>query len=87
MTCELCIREHRSRWYYEGDTFCIFDCDHCGIPMLVTNKHIMHPSEEFIKEMKKKACELFGTNIEFRTQQQKIRDHWHWHIIIPQTPA
>ena len=86
MTCDLCILEKRTRWYYEDAYFVIINCGTCNIPMIVIKRHTMKFSDQLLEKMIEVAHQLFGVNIEFRTEQKKIKDHWHRHIIIPQTP-
>lgn len=86
MTCDLCILEKRTKWFYEDKSFVIINCDHCMQPMIVIKRHTMQPTEQRLEKMIKIAHELFGKNIEFRKEQKKIKSHFHWHIIVPQTP-
>lgn len=82
MSCELCNPERRTTWFYKDKEFLIIECDVCHIPMLVTRAHTMHPDYKLIDRMVAKAQELFGLRVTFRTQQRKLLDHFHWHIIV-----
>ena len=80
MVCELCLREKRTRWFYEDSEFVIFECDTCHIPVIVWKYHSMALTERKVKYIKKLSKELFGAQITFREEQRKILDHWHIHI-------
>ena len=80
MTCLLCDPVKKTRWYFEGPDFSIFDCETCLTPMLVTVEHTMNPSSELVERMKSKAKELFG-DVKFREKQRKILNHYHIHVI------
>lgn len=80
--CELCELKKITKWYYENDDFVILNCKTCGIPMVVTRKHIMEVGEKLMRDIELKVREIFGDNFKFRKNQRKIKDHWHWHIIL-----
>jgi len=80
MGCELCTLEKRTRWFYEDSEFIILECDTCHIPMIVWKYHGMNLTERKITYIKKLSEDLFGSQITFREEQRKIKDHWHIHI-------
>jgi hypothetical protein len=80
MTCELCLLEKRTKWYFENNEFAILECDTCNIPMCVWKQHGGAPSRRVITDMHNKAKELFGPSITFRTQMKRIPDHFHFHV-------
>jgi hypothetical protein len=51
MTCELCLLEKRTHWYYENSEFVITECDTCHIPMAVWKHHGTNPPHEIIYDM------------------------------------
>ena len=82
MDCLLCKAEHLTKWYYEDELIYICDCKTCHIPMVVLKRHGMDVTDAEMVHMRRKACEVFGDCITFRTGQRQIKDHLHWHIII-----
>lgn len=81
--CPLCLRERKTKWYYEEHDFWVADCLSCGQPMIVYAHHVDYLS----LEMREKALEivkkLFGENARLRGYMRKITHHWHDHIILP----
>lgn len=82
--CELCNLERNSMWYYEDEDFIICNCITCKIPMIVTKDHDRIPGGEITKAYIKGLVKgvFHGKNFHFRKEQRKIKDHWHWHIIL-----
>jgi len=80
MTCELCLLEKRTRWYFENSEFVIIECKICRIPMCVWKHHGGTPSQKIITEMKKKSKEIFGSNITFRLAMRKLPGHCYFHV-------
>lgn len=79
-TCPLCKLEKKTKWFYEDKDFVILECMTCRVPMVVTKKHTMKPSNKLVNKMVAKAKELFGENIGVRKTQRSVKDHWHWHF-------
>lgn len=79
MRCELCEHKILTGHYWWNDKIWIANCKTCKTPMVVWNKHTMDVDEEYVISKVKK---IFGKNVRFRKEQRKIKDHFHWHIII-----
>jgi len=84
--CELCRiyenREIHTKVHYENGDWIMLDCIDCKIPMVVYKHHKILkdiPMKE-IHYMINKCMQLFGS-FSFR-QERKIKDHFHWHILI-----
>lgn len=80
--CDLCTLEKKTKWYYEDKRVVVCDCLSCHVPMVVYKKHTVRPTPELIEHFLKVSKEIFGNNIELRTQQRKIPEHLHWHIFV-----
>ena len=81
--CDLCNLEKKSDWYYEDEEFIICDCVSCMIPMIVSKEHadeVTRFTESYIYGLVKGFFE--GKKFHFRKEARKIKDHWHWHIIL-----
>jgi len=84
--CELCDLEKKTKWYYEDSEFVVCDCETCKIPMIVSKDHNFrlkdfpgHGADRIFKIVQK----VFpGRDFYFRTEQRKVKNHWHWHIIF-----
>ncbi len=84
--CELCNLEKKTKWYCEDDTFVICDCESCKLPMIISKLHntnmlILFPKvfEAWVNGLVKG---IFKKKFHFRKEQRKVKDHWHWHIIL-----
>lgn len=88
MSCELCKREHKTKWYYENeeDIFDIFECETCHLPMVVLKRHDMTITIYEMVFMVMLVKRLFGSDAKLRLEQRKIKDHWHAHIIQGEKP-
>ena len=82
MTCELCLLEKRTRWYFENNDFVIIECDTCNVPMCVWKHHGVKPKQEAIDEMQNKCREILGNGISFRMFMRKLPDHFHFHVKV-----
>jgi len=86
--CELCNLEKKTKWYYEDKEWIICDCDceTCKIPMIVSKKHFMPSLDDvgFLQiDLRKIVNKVFGNRFQkFRKYQRKVKDHFHWHIIL-----
>lgn len=78
--CDLCILEKKTKWYYEDERVVVCDCLSCKVPMIVLREHTVRVTPETIAYLVKIAQQVFGENIELRTQQRTVLDHLHWHI-------
>ena len=81
--CGLCNLDRKSTWYYEDDEFIICNCITCKIPMIVSKDHnrvIGTLDGLYLKGLVKGV--FHGKNFSFRKEQRKVKDHWHWHIIL-----
>lgn len=73
-------------WYYEDDEFIICNCTTCKIPMIVAKDHDLiikvgdTITEAYIKGIVKGV--FHGKNFHFRKEQRKVKNHFHWHIIL-----
>jgi len=77
--CELCRLKPKTTWYYEDKDWVIFDCETCGIPMIVYRHHGELPSVNKVWEILYEIpfpC----VGLKVRTEQRKIKDHWHIHL-------
>ena len=80
--CELCGLQKLTDWHYADDIIIICDCLTCGTPMLVFRRHgdISLAEEHHARQ---KVIELYGKRlVKIRTQTRKIKDHWHWHLLL-----
>ena len=81
--CPLCSPiEHKTKWYYEDKDWAVLDCDTCGVPMIVYKKHGESPTVDEFDELLQYFTDwnLIGSR-RIRTEQRKIKDHWHIHLI------
>jgi len=79
MSCPLCKREKRTKWYYADDKISVFDCERCKVPQWVWNEHKENLTKEQIEYGRGKCRKLFGENISFRGPR-KILNHYHEHV-------
>ncbi len=77
-TCELCILERCTTWYYEGKYFVIIDCQTCRIPMIVLRRHSLTLTVAEQSELDNIMSYTSGMNM--RGIMRKIPDHWHKHL-------
>lgn len=81
--CPLCELENLTKIYYEDDKISVRDCLTCKAPMIIFKRH--GPDSDIPLNWKlfagKKAKELFGEQIYFRTRPKKITSHQHWHVL------
>jgi len=82
--CELCDLERKTRWYYESEAFVVCDCLTCNVPMIVLRQHGLPMGLVYLERRAFEICRnLFGDDfIDFRTTQQKVKEHWHWHVVL-----
>lgn len=88
MDCELCKLVNGNvitKEYYSNSLVTVVDCETCGVPMVVLNRHSMDPTEVELDEMIDKAVwignEVFKRdNYLVDRKQSQIKDHLHWHI-------
>lgn len=81
--CDLCVLEKRTDWYFESDKLVVCNCMTCHIPMVLLRRHTMAPTQEEIDEINLVCDNLYGKALyTFRTNQRRIPDHLHWHILI-----
>lgn len=82
--CELCNLEEKTKWYYQDKDFIICNCKTCKIPMIVSRDHGQvgdsERNEAYFTGLVKGV--FHGKDFSFRKEQRKIKDHWHWHIIL-----
>ena len=80
--CPLCRKERLTHWYY-SDTVCwMADCLTCKIPMIVLVRHSMRLTD-FERRHLPEVVEMFFPGAKLRKRQRKIKDHLHWHILVP----
>ena len=84
--CELCdlIRGNfKTPFYFRSDLITVVDCQKCGIPIWVLNRHEQDISDED-KEYARLQCSYYfpADDIRFREEQRTIKDHRHEHVII-----
>ena len=63
--------------------FCIIECEDCKIPMVVSAEHLDYISDDIWRNSNYQCRKLFGRNVDFRTKQNKLHDHSHYHVIFP----
>lgn len=80
--CELCNLEKKTKWYYEDRYFIICDCLTCEIPMIVIKSHQSETPLSIKAWYVNIIKTVFKKNFHFRKEMRKIKDHWHWHIIL-----
>ncbi len=88
MTCELCEKKHKTKWYYEDDYFYVCNCDTCNVPMIVAKRHTMKLNQEELIDIGWVLLHTFSSawfskdplTIKLDQNQRKIKDHWHAHL-------
>ena len=91
--CELCGLTKKTNWYYDSNEFIVCDCLTCRTPMIVRRQHGMPKKGNCIKDQRmwtaigmvaKSICrDVFKEKFAgFRKEQRKVKDHWHWHILL-----
>lgn len=82
--CELCNLEKKTKWYFEDTNWIICDCLTCKMPMAVYKKHTLVVPGEHMMDIFH-AISIVWDNVradkfEFRFEQRKVKDHFHFHI-------
>jgi hypothetical protein len=91
--CELCGLEKKTQWWHESNEFIVCKCMTCGIPMIVRRQHGVPRDCDCKKDKRmwdavgkvaESICrDVFGDQfVGFRKEQRKIKDHWHWHVLL-----
>lgn len=81
-SCPLCKKEKKTHWYY-NDTVCwVADCLTCKIPMIVLVRHSMDLTDFEFRHLPE-IVEILFPGAKLRKKQKKIKDHLHWHILVP----
>lgn len=79
--CDLCYPKKITHWYdFKSKYWLIFDCCACEVPMFVLKRHSMELTQEEIGEAKSLRKRYFPKT-KWRTDQRRILDHCHWHLI------
>jgi len=82
MGCELCNLKSLTAWHYADNVIVICDCLTCRVPMLVFRRHGDIPLAEE-HHARQKLIELYGKRlVKMRTQERKVKDHRHWHLLL-----
>lgn len=86
--CELCEAARFTPWFHEDDICWVAECEVCGVPMVVWNRHGTEPDEADLTHMlghlDRVATDQFGEggySID-RTMRQ-IPTHFHAHARDP----
>ena len=82
-SCPLCEPiERKTRWHdvpIEYSDFKCFDCDTCGIPMIVASHHgDWLPGE---RERGEELAHILFPHLKSFRHMQKLRGHAHFHVI------
>lgn len=80
--CELCNLEKKTKWYYEDEYFIICDCETCKIPMILPKDHADDATRVVKWYIQGLVMGIFKKKFHFREEPRRIKDHWHWHIIL-----
>ena len=81
--CELCNLEKKTKWYFEDGIVIVCDCLTCKIPMIVSKEHeVDMPFLFYESHFHDLIKRIFRKKFHFRKEARKIKDHWHWHIVL-----
>jgi len=87
--CELCeVFDNpdsiKTGLYWDGRDMKILECKTCGVPMGVIREHKAKVSSGMKAKYRNGCKRIFGDDIKIRWKMSKIKDHFHFHIIVPE---
>ena len=82
--CELCEAARMTQWFHEDELCWVAECEVCGVPMVVWNRHGDSPPEDeaatMIGHLERVAAEFFrGSEFSVDRVMRQIPDHFHAH--------
>lgn len=86
--CDLCEAARITPWHHEDDVCWVADCEVCGVPMVVWQRHGTEPSEVDLAHMLQALgavadAELGEGNWSVDRVMRQVPDHFHAHARDP----
>ena len=86
--CELCEAARFTPWFHEDDVCWIAECEVCGVPMVVWNRHGVEPPQadldHMLSHLNRVATDLYGEGgYALDRVMRQIPTHFHAHARDP----
>lgn len=83
-SCELCEAARFTHWYFEDDVCWVADCESCGTPMVVWQRHGTEPPahevEHMLGRLTAAAERRFGAGVaQIDRVMRQVPEHFHAH--------
>lgn len=78
-SCELCVLENRTEWFYEDDYFVVCECETCNCLMIVLKRHTTELTLKE-KQMFYTLVNKFGQGTVLDEKRRTIKNHFHAHL-------